>query len=71
MTFWEHRISDIIQYGHSIVHHFAIDGPLTKEGYIHILETIKKGIGECILSAEKKYNFNSGNTTKSDNKRVN
>lgn len=57
VTFLENRISEIIQYRHGIVHHFAIDRSLTKEGYIHILEAIGKGIGEFILFAEKKYNF--------------
>ncbi|QUN05491.1 hypothetical protein KDN34_15055 [Shewanella yunxiaonensis] len=57
VTFLENRISDIIQYRHGIVHHFAIDRTLTKEGYIHILEAIEKGIGEFILFAEKKYGF--------------
>ena len=57
MTFLENRISDIIQYRHGIVHHFAIDRSLTKEGYIHILEAIEKGIGEFISFIEKKYKF--------------
>lgn len=57
VTFLENRISDIIKYRHGIVHHFAIDRSLTKEGYIHILEAIEKGIGEFISFVEKKYNF--------------
>ncbi|MEI4941402.1 hypothetical protein U1710_06275 [Aeromonas caviae] len=57
MTFLESRIADIIQYRHGIVHHFSIDRSLTKEGYIHIIEAIEKSIGEFILFAEKKYNF--------------
>jgi hypothetical protein len=57
VTFLENRISDIIQYRHGIVHHFAIDRSLTKEGYIHILEAIEKGIGEFISFIEKKYKF--------------
>lgn len=57
VTFLENRISDIIQYRHGIVHHFAIDRSLTKEGYIHILEAIEKGIGEFISFVEKKYKF--------------
>jgi len=57
VTFLENRISDIIQYRHGIVHHFAIDRSLTKEGYIHILEAIEKGIDEFISFVERKYKF--------------
>lgn len=57
VTFLENRISDIIQYRHGIVHHFEIDRSLTREGYIHILEAIEKGIGEFISYIEKKYKF--------------
>ena len=57
VIFLEKRISDIIQYRHGIVHHFAIDRSLTKDDYIHILEAIEKGIGEFISFAEKKYKF--------------
>ena len=55
LTFLENRIFDIIQYRHGIIHQFTIDYSLTKEGYIHILETIEKGIGEFISFLEKKY----------------
>ena len=57
VTFLENRISEIIEYRHGIIHHFAIDRSLTKEGYVHILEAIEKGIGEFILFVEKKYEF--------------
>lgn len=57
VTFLENRISDIIQYRHGIVHHFAIDRSLTKDGYIHMLEAVEKSIGEFISFAEKKYKF--------------
>lgn len=57
VTFLENRISDIIQYRHGIVHHFSIDRSLTKDGYIHMLEAIEKGIGEFISFIEKKYKF--------------
>jgi hypothetical protein len=57
VTFLENRISDIIQYRHGIVHHFAIDRSLTKDGYIHMLEAVEKSIGEFISFAEKKYMF--------------
>jgi hypothetical protein len=57
VTFLENRISDIIQYRHGIVHHFAIDRSLTKDGYIHILEAVEKSIGAFISFAEKKYKF--------------
>jgi hypothetical protein len=57
ITFLENRISDIIQYRHGIVHHFAIDRSLTKDGYIHILEAVEKSIDEFISFAEKKYKF--------------
>lgn len=57
MTFLENRISEIIEYRHGIIHHFAIDRSLTKEGYLHILEAIEKGIDEFILFVERKYEF--------------
>lgn len=57
VTFLENRISDIIQYRHGIVHHFAIDRSLTKDGYIHMLEAVEKSMGEFISFAEKKYKF--------------
>lgn len=57
IAFLENRISEIIQYRHGIVHHFAIDRSLTKEGYVHILEAIDKAIGEFISFIEKKYGF--------------
>lgn len=57
MAFLENRISEILEYRHGIIHHFAIDRSLTKEGYVHILEAIEKGIGEFILFVEKKYEF--------------
>lgn len=57
VTFIESRISEIIQYRHGIVHHFSIDRTLTKEGYIHILEAIEKGIGEFVNYIERKYDF--------------
>ena len=57
VSFLESRISDIIQYRHGIVHHFSIDRSLTKEGYIHILEAIEKGINEFIFFIERKYGF--------------
>lgn len=57
VAFLENRISDIIQYRHGIVHHFSIDRSLTKDGYVHILEAIEKGIGEFISFVEQKYKF--------------
>lgn len=57
VTFLENRISEIIEYRHGIIHHFAIDRSLTKESYVHILEAIEKGIDEFILFVEKKYEF--------------
>ena len=57
IAFLENRISEIIQYRHGIVHHFAIDRSLTKEGYVHILEAIEKAIGEFVSFIEKKYSF--------------
>ncbi|MGY2283752.1 HEPN domain-containing protein, partial [Pseudomonas gingeri] len=55
ITFLENRISEIIQYRHGIVHHFAIDRSLTKEAYIHILDAISLAIEEFISHVEKKY----------------
>ncbi len=57
VAFLENRISEIIQYRHGIVHHFAINRSLTREGYLHMLEAIEKGIGEFISFVEKKYKF--------------
>ena len=42
---------------HGIVHHFDIDRSLTKEGYVHILDAIEKGIDEFLTYMEKSYNF--------------
>jgi len=55
VRFLENRISEIIQYRHSIIHHFAIDRSLTKEGYIHILEAIEKAMNEFVAYIEEKY----------------
>lgn len=57
ITFLENRISEIIQYRHGIVHHFAIDRNLTKEAYIHILDAISLAIEEFISHIENKYNI--------------
>ncbi len=55
VAFLENRISEIIQYRHGIVHHFAIDKSLTKDAYIHILDAISMAIEEFVLFIEKKY----------------
>lgn len=55
ITFIENRISEIIQYRHGIIHHFAIDRSLTKEAYTHILDAISMAIEEFVLFIEKKY----------------
>lgn len=55
VTFLENRISEIIQYRHGIVHHFAIDRSLTKEAYTHILDAISLAIEEFISHIESKY----------------
>lgn len=55
VSFLEIRISEIIQYRHGIVHHFAIDRSLTKESFIHILEAMAIAIDEFVLFLEKKY----------------
>ena len=57
IKFLENRIAEIIQYRHGIVHQFAIDRSLTKEGYIHILDAIETSINEFISFIEKKYSF--------------
>lgn len=57
ISFLEKRISDIIQYRHGIVHHFAIDRSLTRDGYLHILDAIEKAIAEFVSFVESKYNF--------------
>lgn len=55
ITFLESRISEIIQYRHGIVHHFAIDRSLTKDAYVHILDAISLAIEEFVLFIETKY----------------
>ncbi|QSB18901.1 hypothetical protein JN403_21150 [Pseudomonas sp. 15A4] len=55
ITFLENRISEIIQYRHGIVHHFAIDRSLTREAYIDILDAISLAIEEFISHIEDKY----------------
>lgn len=57
VSFLENRISEIIQYRHGIVHHFALDRSLNRDGYIHILEAIEKSIIEFIHFMEGKYKF--------------
>ncbi|MEM7116854.1 MAG: hypothetical protein AAF614_30770 [Chloroflexota bacterium] len=57
VTFLENRISNIIQYRHGIVHHFAIDRSLTKDGYMQILETVELAILEFIKFIEDKYDI--------------
>ncbi|MER1938953.1 hypothetical protein, partial [Proteus terrae] len=54
VSFLENRISEIIQYRHGIVHHFALDRSLSREGYLHILEAIEKSINEFISFIEVK-----------------
>lgn len=60
VRYLENRVSEIIQYRHGIVHHFAIDRTLTKEGYVHILEAIEKSIAEFVGFIEKKYGMKIG-----------
>lgn len=55
IAFLENRISEIIQYRHGIVHHFAIDRSLTRDGYIYILDAISLAIEEFVLYIETKY----------------
>ena len=55
VSFLEHRLQDIIQYRHGIVHHFELDRSLTKEGYIAILDAIEASITEFLDFIEKKY----------------
>jgi len=57
IKFLENRISEIIQYRHGIVHHFAIDRTLTREGYIHILEAIEISFDEFVSFIEQKYDI--------------
>ena len=55
VTFLEHRIGEIIQYRHGIVHRFEIDKSLTREGYLEILAAIEKAMAEFIKFLETKY----------------
>lgn len=55
VAFLEHRISDIIQFRHGIVHHFEIDKFLTREGYLAILVAVEKTMAEFIKFLEVKY----------------
>lgn len=62
ITFLENKISEIIQYRHGIVHHFAIDRSLTKDAYIHILDAISLAIEEFVLFIETKYKIDIDRT---------
>lgn len=62
ITFLENRISEIIQYRHGIVHHFAIDRSLTRDAYIHILDAISLAIEEFVLFIETKYKIDIDRT---------
>lgn len=62
ITFLENRISEIIQYRHGIVHHFAIDRSLTRDAYIHILDAISLAIEEFVLFIEMKYKIDIDRT---------
>ena len=55
VSFLEHRIAEIIQYRHGVVHHFEIDRSLTKEGYVAILDAVDASISEFLQFLEKKY----------------
>ena len=57
ITFLENRISEIIQFRHGIVHHFAIDKSLTREDYLAILAAVERTMTEFIKFLEKKYAF--------------
>ncbi|MET3816937.1 hypothetical protein [Pantoea sp. UYEF8] len=61
INFLENKISEIIQYRHGIVHHFALDRSLSRDGYTHILEAIEKSIIEFICFMEVKYKFKLNN----------
>lgn len=62
ITFLENRISEIIQYRHGIVHHFAIDRSLTRDAYIHILDAISLAIEEFVLFIEMRYKIDIDRT---------
>lgn len=62
ITFLENRISEIIQYRHGIVHHFALDRSLTRDAYIHILDAISLAIEEFVLFIETKYKIDIDRT---------
>lgn len=62
IIFLENRISEIIQYRHGIVHHFAIDRSLTRDAYIHILDAISLAIEEFVLFVETKYGIDINRT---------
>lgn len=62
ITFLENKISEIIQYRHGIVHHFAIDRSLTRDAYIHILDAISLAIEEFVLFIEMKYKIDIDRT---------
>lgn len=57
VSFLEKRIFEIIQYRHGIVHHFELDGSLTKESFIHILDAVSLAIEEFLMYIEKKYHI--------------
>lgn len=55
VKFLEHKIADIIQYRHGIVHQFEIDRNLNREGYLEILAAIDKAMTEFVKHIEIKY----------------
>jgi hypothetical protein len=55
VAFLENRLEEIIQYRHGVVHHFALDRSLTKDGYIAILDAVEASIIEFLDFLEKKY----------------
>lgn len=55
VSFLEHRINEIIQFRHGIVHHFEIDKSLTRDDYLAILAAVEKTMAEFIKFLETKY----------------
>lgn len=55
VAFLENRLEEITQYRHGVVHHFALDQSLTKDGYIAILDAVEASITEFVDFLEKKY----------------
>ena len=57
IKFLENRLTELIEYRHSVVHHFFIDSNLSKDRLLELVMIIEKTIEEITVYLEKKYIF--------------